>query len=137
METEDRFNTLAKNVTGRVGAGLNGTDRDLFFFDAWWLALQAGAGGLIQWAGNSGPDRIQRTARSLERIGCGKALHVVGSFLELMDEAAIEGEEFETALRRVNSYQAKIIEELDTAWEDCAEELRSRTLKWWDTSSLK
>lgn len=134
MDTEERFDTLAKNVTGRVGAGLNGTDRDLVFFDAWWLVLQAGVGGLIQWAGNSGRSRMLRTAHSLDRIGYGKALQVVRGFLKLVDETAIEGKEFETALRRVNINHPKIIAELDTAWEVCAEELRSRTLKWWDES---
>jgi len=137
MNTDERFEAVAETVSNRVGAGVRGHDRDLVFFDAWWLVLQAGAGGLIQWAGNSGPDRVLRTARSLERIGCGKALQVIRSFLELIDEAATEGEEFETALRTVNINQAKTIEELDTAWEDCAEELRSRTLKWWDEASRK
>ncbi|MGC9313123.1 MAG: DMP19 family protein, partial [Sediminispirochaetaceae bacterium] len=83
MDTEERFETVAETVTRRVGNGVSGHDRDLVFFDAWWLNLQAGTGGLIQWAGNSGPDRILRTVRSLEKIGFEKALPIVRGFLEL------------------------------------------------------
>lgn len=135
MNTDERFEAVAETVSNRVGAGVRGSDRDLIFFDAWWLDLQAGVGGLIQWAGNSGSDRVLRTARSLEKIGFEKALPIVRSFLKLIDEAANEGAGFETALRRVNINRAKTVEELDTAWEDCAAELRSRTLDWWAKSS--